>query len=62
MVASAVSKMKDGKACGPSGIVIEMVKAGGDVMINSFADLINLIIEQDCIPDDSDLSMTVNSF
>ena len=30
MVAEAVLKVKQGKACGLSGIIIEMVKAGGD--------------------------------
>ena len=32
MVPQIVLKMKEGKVCGPSGIVIEMVKAGGDAM------------------------------
>ena len=62
MVADAVSKMKDGKACGPSGIMIEMVKAGGDIIINSLAELINLIIKEDCFPDDWDHSTIVNCF
>ena len=32
MVAAAVSKMKNGKVCGPSEVVIEMVfKVGGDL-------------------------------
>ena len=34
MVAAAVLKMKEGKACGPSEIVIQMVKAGGDAMLD----------------------------
>ena len=34
MIAEAVLKMKEGKACGPSGIVIEMDKAGDEAMLN----------------------------
>ena len=30
MVKKAISKMKSGKAAGPSGIVVEMIKAAGD--------------------------------
>ena len=30
MVEKAISKMKSGKAAGPSGIVVEMIKAAGD--------------------------------
>ena len=34
MVAKAVLKMKEGTTFGPFGIVIEMVKAGGDTMLD----------------------------
>ena len=34
MVTDAVLKMKEGKACAPSGIVTEMVKARGDAMLD----------------------------
>ena len=44
--------MKKGKACGPSGIVIEMVKAGRDAMLDVITDMINLIIKEEQIPDD----------
>ena len=30
MVKKAISKMKSGKAAGPSGIVVEIIKAAGD--------------------------------
>ena len=33
MVSKAISKMKSGKAAGPSGIIIEMIKAAGDGII-----------------------------
>ena len=45
MMTEAVMKTKEGKACGPSGIVIEMVKTGGDVMLDVITDMINLIIK-----------------
>ena len=51
MVAEAVLKMKKGKECGPSGIVIEMVKAGGDAMLDVITDMIILIIKEEQIPD-----------
>ena len=35
MVFKAVSKMKPGKAAGPSGIVAEMLKAAGSLVFNS---------------------------
>ena len=44
-VVEAVLKMKEGKACGPSGIVIGMVKAEGEAMLRVIIDMINLIIK-----------------
>ena len=44
MVAEAVLKMKEGKACGPSGIVTEMVKTEEGAMLDVITDMINLII------------------
>ena len=49
MVAEAVLKMKEGKACGPSRIVIEMIKAGGDAILDVIKDMINLIITEEQI-------------
>ena len=51
-VAEAVLKMKEGKACGPSGIVIEMVKTEGGAMLDVITDMINLIIIEEHIPVD----------
>ena len=34
MAKKAISKMKSGKAAGPSGIVVEMIKAAGDTGAN----------------------------
>ena len=33
MVKKAISKMKSGKAAGPSGIVVEMIRAAGDTLV-----------------------------
>ena len=62
MVAEAVPKMKEIKACGPSGIVKKMVKAGGDVMLDVTTDMTNLIIKEEQIPDNWDHSTTINCF
>ena len=62
MVAEAILKMKEGKACGPSDIVIEMVKAGGDAMLDIITDLINLIIKGEQVPDKWDQSTIINCF
>ena len=32
MVKKAISKMKSGKAAGPSGVVVEMIRAAGDTV------------------------------
>lgn len=54
MVGEAVLKMKEGKAWGPSGIVIKMVKAEGYAMQDVITDLVNMIIKKEQIPDDWD--------
>ena len=59
MVGEAVLKMKEGKACDLSGTVIEVVKAGGYGMVD-ITDLINLIIKEEQIPCDWDLSIIIN--
>ena len=40
----AISKMKSGKAAGPSGIVMEMIKAAGDTGATMIHDLATAII------------------
>lgn len=62
VLAVAVLKMKEGKACGLSGIVIEMVRAGGNAMLDVITDLIDLIIKEEQIPGDWDQSTIINSF
>ena len=44
MVKKAISKMKSGKAAGPSGIVVEMIKAAGDTGATMIRDLATAII------------------
>ena len=60
MVEKAVSKMKNGKAAGPSGIVSEMVKAAGEVGLHMVTNLVNQIIMEGCILIDWELSTIVN--
>ena len=52
MVSKAISKMKSGKAAGPSGIIIEMIKAVGDGVIVCLTSLFNHIIHIDRVPND----------
>ena len=59
MVTEAVLKIKESKACDPSGILIEIVKAGCDVMLDVISDLINLIINKEQIADDWDQSIMI---
>ena len=62
MVAKAILKMKEDKACSPSGIVIEIVKAGGDAMLDVITDMINLIIKEEQILDDWNHTTIINCF
>ena len=50
MVEKSISKMKLGKAPGPSGIVAEMLKASSDVCSEMIADLTNSIIRDNTMP------------
>ena len=49
-----------GKACSPCGIVIEMVKARGDAMLEVITDMINLIIKEEQIPNNWEYSTIIN--
>ena len=59
MVSEAFTKMKKGKATGPSGLNVEMILAGGDDIILAITHLINCIIAENKIPDDWCLSYKV---
>ena len=52
MVKKAISKMKSGKATGPSGIVVEMIKAAGDTGATMIRDLATVIIRDGKVPTD----------
>ena len=59
MVKKAISKMKSGKAAGPSGIVVEMIKAAGDTCATMIRDLANAIIPDGKVPTDWEQSFIV---
>ena len=59
-VIKAIGKMKSGKATGPTGIVIDMLKASGDVCIDLVTELINDIIADGVIPQDWQVSYIIN--
>ena len=60
MVSKAISKMKSGKAAGPSGIIIEMIKDAGDGVIVCLTSILNHIIYIGRVPDDWHLSCIIN--
>ena len=62
MVSEALSKMKKGKATGPSGLNVEIILAGGDDIILAITHLINCIIADNKIPDDWCLSYIINCY
>ena len=59
MVKKAISKMKSGKAAGPSGIVVEMIKAAGDTGAIMIQDLATAIIRDGKVPTDWEESFIV---
>ena len=56
----AITKMKTGKAAGPSGIVAEMLKASGDTGARLVADLANDMVRNGVIPSDWEDSFIIN--
>ena len=50
MVKKAISQMKAGKAPGPSGIVVEMIRAAGDIGASMIHDLAAAIIRDAKVP------------
>ena len=59
MVKKAISKMKSGKTAGPSGIVVEMIKAAGDTDATMIRDLATAIICDGKVPTDWEESFIV---
>lgn len=58
MVGADINHMKVGKA--PSGILIEMIRTGGDKIVTALTTLINQIIKHRSIPLDWELSYIIN--
>ena len=52
MVTDANNKMKPGKARGSSGIIVEMIKAGGRETFTAISELVNQIIYEENIIED----------
>ena len=52
MVKKAISKMKSGKPAGPSGIVVERIKAAGDTGATMNSNLATAITRDDKVPTD----------
>ena len=59
MVKKAISQMKVGKAPGPSGIVVEMIRAAGDMGASMIPDLAAAIIRDCKVPSDWEQSFIV---
>ena len=52
IVTETIKKMKQGKAGGPSGVIVEMIKAGGQKTVTAISELVNLVIYEENIPED----------
>ena len=59
MVKKAISKMKAGEAPGPSGIMVEMIRAAGDMGVSMIRDLAVAIICDGKAPSDWEQSFIV---
>ena len=59
MVKKAISKMKSGKAAGPSGIVVQMIKAARDIGATMIRDLTSAIIRHGKVSTDWEQSFIV---
>ena len=52
IVTETIKKMKQGKEGGPSGVIVEMIKAGGRKTVTAISELVNLVIYEENIPED----------
>ena len=59
MVKKAISQIKAGKASGPSGIVVEMIRVAGDMCASMIRDLAVAIIRDGKVPSDWEQSFIV---
>ena len=62
MVRKSISKMRNGKAAGPSGVLSEMVKATGKAGVGMITDLLNQIIIEGVIPAEWKLRTVINCY
>ena len=62
MVEKPISKMKKGKAPGPSGVVTEMLKASSDVCSKIITDPTNCVIRDNTMCCEWNGSITINLF
>ena len=62
MVTKALAKMKCGKAAGPSGIIVEMLKAAGSKGIVSLRELTKSVVKHGKIPKDWKMSFILNLY
>ena len=51
-VEERVKKLKNGKAAGKDEVTKEMVKGGGDVVVDWIWKLCNMVFENDAVPED----------
>ena len=62
LVTKALDKMKSGKAAGPTGIVVEMLKAAGKKAIEFLRELSISVVMHGRIPEDWEMSFILNLF
>ena len=62
LIRKALSKMKPGKAAGPSGIIAEMLKATGEKGVDLAKQLAQAVFNSGEIPDDWEVSHILNLF
>ena len=62
MVTKALAKMKSGKAAGPSGIIVEMLKAAGSKGIVFLRELTKSVVKHGKIPEDWEMSFILNLY
>ena len=62
MVTKALAKMKSGKSAGPSGIIVEMLKAVGSKGIDFLRELIISVVKHGKIPEDWEMSFILNLY
>ena len=61
-VQCAMTRLKIGKASGPSGVTIELFKAGGDKCLKSLTNILNVILFKDKLPEEWMLNLLVPIF